>query len=108
VSERSGTLREDRRRRLGVSRGSRARKRRGGAAPTRPLRLQPLYPLPELVLASGLSLRTLLHFLRGAGIEPVRAGRFRYVPLAELEEKLGAFVESLRLVERHSDLEDLE
>ena len=106
MSERSAPMREDRRRRM--PRGSRARKSRRGAAPTRPLRLQPLYPLPQLVLASGLSLRTLLHFLRGAGIEPVRAGRFRYVPLAELEEKLGAFVESIKLVERKTGLDGLE
>jgi hypothetical protein len=30
------------------------------------------------------------------------------VPLAELEERLGSFVESIKLVERHHELDDLE
>ena len=86
----------------------RARRGRRPEAPRGAIRLQPLYPLGELVLASGLTRGALCRLLAGVGIELVRAGRFVFVPLAELEDKLRTLVDSIKLVERLSELESTE
>jgi hypothetical protein len=51
------------------------------------LRIQALYPVSELARVMGVSHRRLQKLLESSEVYVMRAGRFLYVPLTELEEK---------------------
>jgi len=63
------------------------------------LPIRALYPVAELARAVGMSHRRLQTLLRSEDLNLMLAGRCLYVPLAELEEKMPAFWESIKLAE---------
>ena len=63
------------------------------------LPIQALYPVSELARAMGISHRQLQKLLKTAEVCLMRAGRFLYVPLTELEEKVPPLWESLKAAE---------
>jgi hypothetical protein len=63
------------------------------------LPIQALYPMGELARAMGVSHRKLQKLLETEEVYVVRAGRFLYVPLTELEEKVPALWDSLKAAE---------
>lgn len=87
-----------------VKRSSRAGRRgRFDALP-----LQPLYPMSELAHAMGISHRKLQMLLETEDVRVLRAGRFLFVPLTELEAKVPTLWESIRAVETlHRALEEV-
>jgi hypothetical protein len=63
------------------------------------LRLQALYPVGELARAVGLRHRRFQRLLRLQGVQLVRCGRFIYVPLSELEDKIRPLWDSIKAAE---------
>jgi hypothetical protein len=63
------------------------------------LPLRALYPLGQLATAVGLSDRRLEHLLEKAGVELLRSGWAKYVPLSELEQKVRPLWESIKSAE---------
>jgi hypothetical protein len=63
------------------------------------LPLRALYPLGQLARAVGLSDRRLEHLLEKAGVELLRHGWAKYVPLSELEQKVRPLWESIKSAE---------
>lgn len=63
------------------------------------LPLRALYPLGQLARAVGLSDRRLQHLLEKAGVEVLRSGWAKYVPLSELEQKVRPLWESIKSAE---------
>ncbi len=63
------------------------------------LPLRALYPLGQLARAVGLSDRRLQHLLEKAGVEVLRSGWAKYVPLSELERKVRPLWESIKSAE---------
>ena len=63
------------------------------------LPLRALYPLGQLARAIGLSNRRLQHLLEKAGVEVLRSGWAKYVPLSELERKVRPLWEAIKSAE---------
>jgi hypothetical protein len=63
------------------------------------LPVRALYLLAELASASGLSERRFKSFLKLSDVEILRTGRYLYVPLTELEEKIPSLWESIKAAE---------
>jgi len=63
------------------------------------LPVQALYPVSELARAMGVSHRRLQRLLEASEVYVMRAGRFLYVPLTELEEKVPPLWESIKAAE---------
>jgi hypothetical protein len=63
------------------------------------LPIQALYPVSALARAMGVSHRRLQKLLETAEVCVMRAGRFLYVPLTELEEKVPPLWESIKAAE---------
>jgi len=64
-----------------------------------PLPLRAMYPIGELARATGMSHRRLDGLLRGAGVQILRSGSARYVPLSELEAKVRPLWDSIKAAE---------
>jgi hypothetical protein len=63
------------------------------------LPIQALYPVSELARVMGVSHRRLQKLLETSEVYVMRAGRFLYVPLTELEEKVPPLWESIKAAE---------
>ena len=63
------------------------------------LRIQALYPVSELARVMGVSHRRLQKLLESSEVYVMRAGRFLYVPLTELEEKVPPLWDSIKAAE---------
>jgi hypothetical protein len=63
------------------------------------LPIQALYPLSDLARAMGVSHRRLQNLLKTAEVRVIRAGRFLYVPLTELEDKVPPLWDSIKAAE---------
>jgi hypothetical protein len=64
--------------------------------PIEGLRLKALYPVSELARAIGVSHRRLQKLLQIEEVRVYRVGRFLFVPLTELEEKVPPLWESIK------------
>jgi hypothetical protein len=79
-----------------------ATKRRNRSAhrpSARALPIQAVYYLTHLARAMGVSHRRLLRVLKNEGAQVYRDGRFFLVPLTELEDKVPALWESLKVAD---------
>jgi hypothetical protein len=63
------------------------------------LPIQALYPVSELARVMGVSHRRLQKLLKTSEVYVIRAGRFLYVPLTELEEKVPPLWYSIKAAE---------
>jgi hypothetical protein len=63
------------------------------------LPIQALYPLGHLARAIGVSHRRLQRLLGIEGVRVFRVGRFLFVPLTELEEKVPPLWESIKVAD---------
>jgi hypothetical protein len=63
------------------------------------LPIQALYPVSELARVMGVSHRRLQKLLKTSEVYVMRAGRFLYVPLTELEEKVPPLWDSIKAAE---------
>jgi hypothetical protein len=63
------------------------------------LPIQALYQVSDLAHAIGVSHRRAQNLLKTAGVCLMRAGRYLYVPLIELEEKVPPLWESIKASE---------
>jgi hypothetical protein len=63
------------------------------------LRLHALYRVSELAKAVGVSHRRFQRLLRVQGVQLLRCGRFMYVPLSELEDKIPPLWDSIKAAE---------
>jgi hypothetical protein len=63
------------------------------------LPIQALYPLGHLARAIGVSHRRLQRLLKIEGVHVFRVGRFLFVPLTELEEKVPPLWESIKVAD---------
>jgi excisionase family DNA binding protein len=67
---------------------------RRSRAATIPIRAA--YDVRELADAAGLTQQTFRRMLHNNGVEFMKSGRSRYVPLVEIEKKLPALWESIK------------
>ena len=63
------------------------------------LPIQALYPVSELARAVGVTHRRLQKLLKIEGVHVYRVGRFLFVPMTELEEKVPPIWESIKASE---------
>lgn len=63
------------------------------------LRLQALYPVGVLARAVGMRHRRFQRLLRLQGVHVIRCGRFMFVPLSELEDKVRPVWEAIKAAE---------
>jgi hypothetical protein len=63
------------------------------------LRLQALYPVGVLAKAVGMRHRRFQRLLRVQGVQVLRCGRFMFVPLSELEDKVRPLWEAIKAAE---------
>jgi hypothetical protein len=75
------------------------RRSRFSPRPRIDLPIQALYPMSELARAIGLPHRQLQKLLQIEEVRVFRMGRFLFVPMTELEEKVPALWESIKAAE---------
>jgi hypothetical protein len=66
--------------------------------------IRPFYTLRQLAAMAEVSTRRMSALLERHGIESVGRGRAKCIPLAELEEKLSWFRQSVQLRDMHDDI----